>query len=87
MFKVICINDKFKPNEIPLSRWVKEGKEYTIVKVMKMTQQGKRDGVKLAEINNDDLFPYQYFRLDRFAITEDEINKLIENKQVELETV
>lgn len=85
--KVICINDKEKPNEIPFSRWVKKNNEYTIIKVMKMKMQGGVAGVKLEEINNDDLFPYSYFRLDRFAITDKEIEKMVQNKEVELEYV
>jgi hypothetical protein len=85
--KVIAINVKDKPNEIPTSRWLVKDREYTIIKIMIMKMQGGIAGVKLAEINNDDLFPWSYFRLDRFAITKEEIEKLIKSQEVELEYV
>ncbi|MEN7549250.1 hypothetical protein AAG747_15100 [Rapidithrix thailandica] len=70
--EVVCINDKNRPNEVPLSRWIKEGKTYHIVEITKLNAQKGIYGCKLEEINNDDLFPYQYFRLDRFAVTMNE---------------
>lgn len=85
--KVICINDKNKPNEIPNSRWIKKGEKYTIIKLMVMKMQGDIAGVKIAEINNDDLFPYTYFRLDRFGISEEELEKLVKQEQLEVEEV
>jgi hypothetical protein len=80
--KCICINDKDRPNEIPLSKWVEKGKEYTITKVMIMKIQGSIAGVKLAELNIDDYFPYQYFALWRFAFPISEMAKLIEEKEL-----
>lgn len=65
--RVICINDKHRPNEVPTSRWIKEGETYHIVQIDKLNAQGGIYGCKLAEIDNDDLAPYEYFRLDRFA--------------------
>lgn len=84
--KVICINDKDRPNEIPKNRWVEKGLEYTISKVAFMKQQNIY-GVKLEELNNDDLFPYSYISLNRFGIHPDYIKELIENKQLELEEI
>ncbi|MEO1656012.1 MAG: hypothetical protein AAFU64_20900 [Bacteroidota bacterium] len=66
--RVICINDADRPNEIPLSRWIKKGELYHIIQVDVMNAQGGIYGCKLEEINNDDLVPYEYFRLDRFAV-------------------
>ncbi len=66
--EVICINDKHRPNEVPSSRWIKEGSTYHIVQIDKLNAQGGILGCKLEEINNDDLSPYEYFRLDRFAV-------------------
>lgn len=66
--QVICIDDTHRPNEIPTSRWVKKGEIYHIIQIDKLMAQGGIYGCKLAEINNDDLPPYQYFRLSRFAI-------------------
>ncbi len=83
--EVTCINDKDRPDGVPTSRWVKEGETYTITKVMVMKQQGRIGGVKLAEINNDDLFPYTYFRVSRFALSEEQLLKLINLKELEVE--
>jgi hypothetical protein len=66
--EVICIDASHRPNEIPTSRWLKKGETYHIIQIDKLLSQGGIYGCKLAEINNDDLVPYQYFRLSRFAI-------------------
>lgn len=71
--KCICIDDKNRPNEVPLNRWIKKGKKYTIVQMDYMNIQNRIIGVKLSEINNDDLFPYQYFRGARFAVSKNDI--------------
>lgn len=73
--EVICINDQDRPNEIPLTRWVKKGNFYHITEVARLNAQGGIYGCKLAEINNDDLVPYQYFRLDRFALPVRELSE------------
>lgn len=67
-FQVICIDDKDRPNEVPISRWVKEGELYTVIAMNKMNQQGKMLAFKLEELNNDDLFPYTHFKASRFAV-------------------
>ena len=88
--KVICINDKHRPNEIPTNRWVKEGETYHIIEVAKLNAQGGILGCKLEEINNDDLVPYQFFRLDRFAVpvTEKDEAAILEDIDIsELEEV
>ena len=67
-FKVICINDTSKPNDIPNSQWVKKGSIYTVTKVVKMIIQGGTYGFDLAEINLDGCAPYKYYAADRFGI-------------------
>lgn len=84
MKKVICIDDSNRPNEVPSTRWIKKGEKYTIRSVCKMLQQNIY-GCRLEEINNDDLFPYSYFALYRFAIPEEEIEQAIEEKELVLE--
>lgn len=64
--KVICIDEKNRPNEIPLSHWVKEGEEYTVIEVKKLNVQNGIYGCKIEEINIDMFIPLEYFRLDRF---------------------
>jgi len=90
-FKVICINDKARPDGIPLSKWIKESEIYTVTEVTKMRIQGGRLGFKLAEVNIDDCFPYQYFDASRFALlgspgeqwAENELDRILEDAKEE----
>ena len=77
----ICIDDKHKPLEIPSARWVKEGEEYHIVHVYHQHQQKGIKGVELSEFDISDCVPYNCYRLDRFAFTEENIRKLVELMQ------
>lgn len=91
-FKVICIDDRDRPETIPMSRWIKKGKEYTVIKVDKLNMQGGMLGFKLAEINIDDCVPYQYFSARRFGIpvnpvkmeVEAELDRLLKEAQEEV---
>jgi hypothetical protein len=84
--KVTCVDDKNRPNEIPSNRWIKKGEKYTITTVVFMKLQNIY-GCKIAEINNDDLFPYKYFALSRFGLSIDVLMELINTKEIELEEV
>ena len=85
-FKVICIDDKNKPDGIPLSKWVKASEVYTVIEVGRMLIQGGMLGFKLAEVSLDDCFPYQYYSAARFALlgspgeqwAETELDRLLE---------
>jgi len=66
-FKVVCINDKDRPDGIPINRWVKKDEIYTVIEVSRLMMQGGMLGFKLAEINIDDCYPYQYFAASRFS--------------------
>lgn len=70
-FKVICINDSNKPNDIPQSQWVKKGSIYTVTKVAKMLIQDGIYGFELAEINLEGCAPYKYYSAERFGIIMD----------------
>jgi len=83
--KCICINDSFRPEDLPISRWIKSGVEYTIIQIDYMNAQNRILGCKLAEINNDDMFPYTYFKLTRFAIKIDSDKELVNERILELE--
>ena len=75
--KVICINDKDRPKEIPQNKWVKKDSEYAITHIYYHPQQ-KLQGVELAEIDLDSsCFPYVSFSLARFAIPQEELEKFI----------
>lgn len=66
-FKVVCINNSERPNEVPLSSWPEVGQQYTVIKMDKMRTNGGM-GFKLAELNTENCFPFTYFVAERFAI-------------------
>lgn len=79
-FKVICINDQNKPKEVPESSWVVYGERYTVIKVDLLSSH-KTIGFKLQEINlPDDAFPYEYFDAQRFIMSDDEEEYLMEQE-------
>lgn len=79
--KVVCIRDENKPNEIPLSHWVKKDEVYTIIQVDKLNAQGGILGCKLEEIDLSAFAPYQYFSIDRFAPVENSDSQLEYDKE------
>lgn len=78
MVKCICINDKNRPSKVPPHKWVKEGNEYTIIFTLIVLPQ-KTLAVQLEEIDLDEsCMPYEFFLANRFAFTQEELEKLIE---------
>jgi hypothetical protein len=78
MVECVCIDDKNRPKEIPLHKWVKEGNTYNIIYTVTVLPQ-KELGVVLSEIElTDNELPYEYFLARRFAFTEENLLKLIE---------
>ena len=68
-FKVICIHDHERPNDIPTSRWVVKGQEYTVIKVERMHLHAGTLGYELEEIDLEECcFPYTRFAAWRFAV-------------------
>jgi hypothetical protein len=65
MFKVVCIDASFKPEEIPISSWLKEGEEYTAIRVgvNKLTHE---EYLILQEVNSTP--PYGGFKVSRFRL-------------------
>jgi len=77
MVKCICINDKNRPSKIPQEKWLKEGQEYTIIFTLMVLPQ-KTLAVQLEEIDLDEsCMPYEFFLANRFAFTQEELEKLI----------
>lgn len=68
-FNVVCIDDRNRPSDVPLSKWVKKGGRYTVIGVSRMVQQGVY-GFILQEIDLSGHFPYTYFLSSRFADAE-----------------
>jgi hypothetical protein len=67
--KVICINDKGRPNEIPLGKWPVKGKPYTITGFVRMMGGSVVGlGVTLAEMSLEGCYPYKFYRADRFGV-------------------
>lgn len=76
--KLICINDKGKPTEIPANKWLKKEKEYTPTWVFIHLNQNSVQGVQLAEIDLDEsCTPYVSFKLSRFAIRAKDLEEFI----------
>lgn len=65
-FKVTCVNDGDRPNEVPASKWVKKGQRYTVIGYSLMHQQGIV-GFLLEEVDLSGCDPYRYFHSSRFA--------------------
>jgi hypothetical protein len=70
-FKVYCINDSHRPNEIPTSKWVKVGNLYTVTNVARLNIQDGKLGFKLAEVSLQGCYPYEFYAANRFAIIAD----------------
>jgi len=64
-FKVLCVNDRNKPAEIPMEKWVKDREIYTVIKVGH-TLDGKI-GFILKEITlTEKEYPFELFSAHRF---------------------
>jgi len=84
MIPCICIDDNNRPKEIPESDWVKKGDTYHITFISLQVNQIK-NGIL---VNGCDIYekplsiekhnPYESFRLSRFAVTSENLEKLIE---------
>ena len=76
--QLVCIDDKDIPKEIPKSKWVKEGNEYTLIYVWWLPEQ-KVNGFDLAEIEFDDSCePYHFYRGNRFAIKAEDLEAFLQ---------
>ena len=78
MIEAICIDASNKPNDIPNSKWLVEGQIYHIIYTVTVLPQRKL-AFHLAELELDEsCHPYEYFLSTRFAIHEEDIEKLNE---------
>ena len=76
--KCKCINDSNRPKEIPPKKWIKKDQEYHITHIYYHIIQ-KKSGFELSEIFLDDsCFPYVSFDANRFAIPQEETEKLFQ---------
>jgi hypothetical protein len=69
--KIMCINDKNRPQEIPVEKWVTNGEVYTLIGVQPLLSSNSM-GFELAELPlGDECFPYHYFNPERFIPVEE----------------
>jgi hypothetical protein len=78
MIPAICIDASNKPNEIPKSKWLKEGKKYHVIYTTIVLPQ-RELAFHLSEIQlTDNELPYEYFLGSRFAFRDEDIDKLMQ---------
>ena len=78
MIDCICIDDKNKPSAIPPSHWIEHGKEYKVIMIYNMVNQGAILGVVLQGLDLEQLnCGYSCFRMDRFAFRLEDFDKLV----------
>jgi len=83
--KVLCINDKKKPEQIPQSQWIEEGVIYTVTNVINLPLQSGIAGFLLKEVSlSPDCFPYEFYNSNRFGIILDNVEELSELLEKEL---
>ncbi len=76
--KIMCINDKNQPQEIPKDKHVVEGQMYTLIGVQFLLSSNSM-GFELGEIQlGEDCFPFHYFNPNRFVPIDEEEMKALE---------
>lgn len=81
--KVIALDISGKPESIKTQDWLIEGESYSVVKVIRAKIQNKM-GFVLEEIQTNDPLFFGY-DVARFGISINEIEKMIANKEIEVE--
>jgi len=78
MIKCVCINEKGRPKEIPSKKWIKAGREYTIIFTIIVLPQ-ETLAVQLEEIDLDESCnPYEYFLAERFMFDIEDIQEFLD---------
>lgn len=78
MIKCVCIDNENRPSKIPVNKWLKKDKEYTLAFSMTVHPQ-KKLAFQLQEIELDEsCSPYTWFLANRFAFRKEDTDKLIE---------
>jgi hypothetical protein len=70
-FKVICVNDKYKPDGF-IGDWIKKGEVYDVDECVTLIRQRNINGYKLAGKNIHPESKYQYYLSNRFKPFEEE---------------
>jgi predicted secreted protein len=85
LVKTTCINDSHFPNEIKSINRPKKGQEYTIIATARMIITNEL-GFKLAEIDTE-CPEYPYYKATRFAISQEDLDKLTVHEEIVLEDI
>lgn len=93
--RVICIDDKNRPEEVSEKFWIKEGEQYTVEYIYRSLNPNSFDQLMLdlKEVKMDESCnPYLYYSINRFAIHKDDIEEFnylcqITAKDIEIETL
>ena len=86
-FKVICLNDKGKPDGF-IGTWIKKGEVYTVIDCKHLARQRMVLGYKLQEAPIDENSKFQFFVSNRFRPYNDEdsaMQKAVEELLEEVE--
>ena len=82
-FKVVCINDKGRPHEIPQHLWVERDEMYSVLSVQRMAKQPGVMGFVLAEIELPANGKFDSFDSKRFRpATDDDFNAIAALEQL-----
>lgn len=74
--RIVCINDKDRPQEIPLNKWPKKDEWYTMTHLYYHPVQLVQ-GIDIAEMElGPEEYPYGTYKLSRFAVHKDDLEKL-----------
>lgn len=65
-FRVKCVLDENRPENVPSSKWIVKNQIYTVTNVGKMLVQGGIIGFELAEVSLEGCYPYQFYAASRF---------------------
>jgi hypothetical protein len=74
----MCVDDTQKPIQIPQNKWIVKNETYHITHIFKQIQQPGIQGAEIAERDLSMHFPYNCFRLDRFAFRKEDLPKVFQ---------
>ena len=78
MIECLCINAENKPKEVHPGQWLQKGFKYHITHVYYHPNQGIQ-GCSLKEVRlGKESAPFETYRLSRFGVTEENLEKLIQ---------
>lgn len=78
MIPCVCIDDSFRPNEVPINSWVKKDNEYHITYTVICLPQNVLAFSLYEKPLDKTCYPYEYFISTRFAIKPEDIEALME---------